>query len=192
VFVTSRGTCKLLTPLRCLPHEFVGGLFYIGHPFVPGLVHPYVEHRRPVPEEGPAADLYQLGVLLWRILVGGILAACRRPRQTFPPSWAAWQALEAGSVPPPSAFDPSVPPSLDAVVRRLLARDPAERFGSAREALAALSPVRAELSEPHGPRALAAVVAVLGADAERGGLSMAADGVDGTAAHVRLSYTETS
>jgi serine/threonine protein kinase len=72
------------------------------------------------------ADVFSAGVVLWecltqRRLFGGradfetMLAICEEPRT------------------PPSAFNPAVPPELDAIVLRALERDRQQRHGSAHE-----------------------------------------------------------
>lgn len=81
-------------------------------------------------------DVYGLGVVLWELLTGTPLFSAEN------------EALVIGQiinkvVPPPSDLDPSLPPAVDEVVLRALARDPKKRFSSARElatALAAAAP----------------------------------------------------
>lgn len=79
----------------------------------------------------PRTDLYALGVSLYELITG------RRP---FPGESLA-QMLAAhvqGSPVPMGTYRPDVTPVLRAFVERLLVRDPAARFQSAGEALAAL------------------------------------------------------
>lgn len=49
--------------------------------------------------------------------------------------------------PPPSQFNPSIPPVVDAAVARAIARDPADRYPDCRELAKALRFVLDELSE---------------------------------------------
>jgi serine/threonine-protein kinase len=51
---------------------------------------------------------------------------------------------------PPGAYNPDVPPQLDAVVLHALEKNPADRFGGAEEFIAALEGVRAGLVVPAG------------------------------------------
>ena len=74
----------------------------------------------------PRADLYTLGVVLYRALTGEL------PRGDGPALFAD------GEVVPPGAVRLEVPPALDRVVLRCLARDPAGRPASADELAAAL------------------------------------------------------
>ncbi|HYU60841.1 MAG TPA: PASTA domain-containing protein [Solirubrobacterales bacterium] len=78
-----------------------------------------------------ASDLYSIGVLLYEALCG---------RVPFEGDSAVAVALKQVSEQPlpPSRINPSVPPALDAVVLKALAKDPANRFASADEFAAAL------------------------------------------------------
>jgi serine/threonine-protein kinase len=85
-------------------------------------------------------DVYSLGVTLFEMLAG------RRP---FPgQDMAAVEAAVLSSAAPHVRdVDPALPASLDAVVARAMARNPAERFGSAAELAAALREQEELLSE---------------------------------------------
>ena len=100
-----------------------------------------------------ASDLYAIGIVLYELLTGQI---------PFDGETAVSIALKQVSAAPPapSALNPAVPPTLDAVVGRALAKDPAQRFASAEEFIAALQSVREELSTGHATertRALASL-----------------------------------
>lgn len=73
-------------------------------------------------------DLFSFGVVLFELLTGDVPFQHQDRRLTA----QAWQACA------PSQRRADVPPALDAVVQRCLRRAPAERYGSAREVLAAL------------------------------------------------------
>ncbi len=91
-----------------------------------------------------ASDLYAVGIVLYELLTGAV---------PFDGETAVTIALKQVSAtpPPPSALNPAVPPELDAVVGRALAKDPAERFADASEFLAALEYVRQLLTGDGAP-----------------------------------------
>ncbi len=100
-------------------------------------------------ETGATSDLYSIGVLLYECLTG---------RVPFEADSPVAVALKQISEPPrrPSELNPQVPPALDAVVLRSLAKDPGNRFQSADEFIAALDAAEVD---PSGGTALAAAVA---------------------------------
>ncbi|WKW13665.1 serine/threonine-protein kinase [Pseudogemmatithrix spongiicola] len=113
------------------------------------------------PELDHRSDLYSLGCVLFEMLVGQ------------PPFAAAAYATVLGQhavTPAPAvrSLRAEVPPRLDSLVARLLAKQPAERFQSARELIAAIDAALAELQAPPAEEptwrrsriALAAVVAL--------------------------------
>ena len=79
----------------------------------------------------PQSDLYAIGIVLYEMLTG---------RVPFDGESAVTIALKQVSEAPlpPSAWNPAVPPELDAIVLRALEKDPAARFTSADEFIAAL------------------------------------------------------
>ena len=87
---------------------------------------------------GPESDLYSLGVVLYKTLTG------RVPFDVTTPADVA--AEHAG--PPPSRsreLNPEVPVGMDAIVMRLLATDPQDRYGSVDELIEDLGRVRTGL-----------------------------------------------
>ena len=72
------------------------------------------------------SDLYSTGCLLYELLVG------RPPFVGDSPVSVAYQHLRETPL-PPSQLDPEISPEIDAVVLKALAKDPAERYQSARE-----------------------------------------------------------
>jgi eukaryotic-like serine/threonine-protein kinase len=100
-------------------------------------------------ETGATSDLYSIGVLLYECLTGQVPFEADSPVAV---------ALKQISEPPrrPSELNPHIPPALDAVVLRALAKDPANRFQSADEFIAALDAAEVD---PSGGTALAIAVA---------------------------------
>jgi serine/threonine protein kinase len=72
------------------------------------------------------SDVFALGVILWELLTLQRLFKRDAPAETI-------LALVNEPVPAPSSIARDVPPALDAIVLKALARDPAERFATARE-----------------------------------------------------------
>lgn len=77
------------------------------------------------------SDVFALGVILWELLTLQRLFKRDAPAETI-------LALVNQPVAAPSSIAHDVPPALDAVVLKALARDPAERFATARELARAL------------------------------------------------------
>jgi serine/threonine-protein kinase len=91
----------------------------------------------------PRSDIYSIGVILYEALTGQV---------PFEGDSAVSVALKQVSEAPrrPSAINPNVPPALDAVVMRALAKDPDARFKDADAFLRALD---AAERAPDAPRA---------------------------------------
>jgi DNA-binding transcriptional LysR family regulator/tRNA A-37 threonylcarbamoyl transferase component Bud32 len=122
------------TPMGVTPQT--QGQMFVG---TPGYVAPEQARAGPV---GPFTDLYSAGVVLFEMLTGQL------PFRATTPIEVVMQHLEA-SPPVPSSLAPGIPPALDGLVGRLLAKDPAARPTSASEARAEVDAILAEVeAEP--------------------------------------------
>jgi serine/threonine-protein kinase len=66
-------------------------------------------------------DVFAVGILLWEMFTGRRLFYADTPYKTV-------ELVRAARIPSVTAQNPNVEPALDAIVRKALARDPAERF----------------------------------------------------------------
>ena len=82
------------------------------------------------------SDIYSAGCLLYELLVG------RPPFVGDSPVSVAYQHVREAPV-PPSQLDPVITPDIDAVTLKALAKDPADRYQSAREMKADITRVLA-------------------------------------------------
>lgn len=85
---------------------------------------------------GPPSDVYALGCTLFTLLTA------RRPFQA-PSKVQLVAAHREQPVPHVSALVPTIPPELDAVVARMMAKSPAERFPAMDDVVLALAPFAA-------------------------------------------------
>jgi serine/threonine protein kinase len=108
------------------------------------------------------ADLFALGVILYQFFAGKLPYAATADTSA---EGLAVALAERERVPPdPATANPAVPPLAAAVVRRLLAPDPAERFPDARALIAELRRVLRDfpLPLPPGPNWFARLLTRLG------------------------------
>jgi len=97
---------------------------------VPGVFKGKYGYCAPEQLEGRAidrrTDVFCLGIALWECLTGARLFDADSDAATI-------DAVRSRRIDPPSALRPDVPPELDAIAMRALARDPARRFKTAHD-----------------------------------------------------------
>jgi len=141
-----------------------------------------------------ASDIYAVGILLYELLTGTV---------PFQGESAVAVALQHLSAPPkrPSLLNPAVPPELDRIVLKALAKDPAQRFPTAEAFIAALSSLNQNgaLPPPLDQQPTEAIPALPPAEEREGGgrrwwvaLLVAALAAGGAVAGLLLSRGETA
>jgi serine/threonine protein kinase len=79
-----------------------------------------------VHQVGPAADIYALGATLYELLTG-------RPPFRAATAWQTLKQVRFKEPVPPRRLEPSVPPILEAICLKCLAKEPRRRYASASE-----------------------------------------------------------
>ncbi|WP_437643306.1 serine/threonine protein kinase [Sorangium sp. So ce362] len=77
-------------------------------------------------EVDPRTDIFAAGAILWEMLSGKRLFLGETDYQTV-------KLVQQAQIPPLSEINKAVPPELDRIIARSLARDPGDRYSSARE-----------------------------------------------------------
>lgn len=91
------------------------------------------------------SDIYSLGVVFYQLATGNL------PFDADTPLGVALKHINA-PLPPPTVIQPNLPPSIEAVIMRALAKDPEKRYQTAKEFAAALKQAAAgEQIEPPPP-----------------------------------------
>ena len=97
------------------------------------------------------ADVFSLGIVVWEMLTMRTLMPPNDPATTT-------AMLQVCDFPPPSHFNPNVPPALDEVVMRCLAKEPERRTPSAQAFTMQLRAILHELAPGYGRDQLARLV----------------------------------
>lgn len=114
-----------------------------------GSVHYLSPEQARGQDAGPRSDLYALGITLFEMLTG------RLPFNAENPIAVAMQQVQ-NAPPLPRQFNRAIPPALEAIILRLLAKNPNERFPDAASVIAAL---RGVLGQAGGATRVAAPAA---------------------------------
>lgn len=101
---------------------------------------------------GAASDWYNAGIVLYEMLTGQL---------PFVGETAVGVALQhvRNPPPPPSRFNPTIPPAVEAVVLQMLEKAPKQRFASGAQMIAALRHARTASETPSVPVATSAEAA---------------------------------
>jgi serine/threonine protein kinase len=103
------------------------------------------------------SDLFSLGIVFHEMLTAARLFR----RET---EFESMSAIVHNDTAPPSKQRPEIPPELDALVLRLLAKKPADRFATAADLLQAVEALAARLGLPLSPSALGRYICELFGD----------------------------
>jgi hypothetical protein len=99
-----------------------------------------------------ASDLWSLGVVIFEALTG-------RPPFVSTHLGALLAKIHEAAADTPTSIAPDLPPAIDAFMKRALARNPADRFRSAKAMAEELAAIAAADAHPGAPRTVTIVVA---------------------------------
>jgi serine/threonine protein kinase len=105
-------------------------------------------------------DIFAVGIILWELLAGQRLFLGETDFQTV-------KKVQQAVVPPISSINKQVPPELEKIITRTLARDPAARYQTARELGADLNKFMFKFGQPVSTFDIASLVAVTMRDRAR-------------------------
>ncbi len=146
VIVTPAGQAKILDfGLARLRGRAAGDATLTQHGALLGTFHMMSPEQARGGEAEERSDLFSLGLLIYEMLTG------RSPFRAAQPLETLWR-ITCEQPPPASAVRPGVPPRLDALLARLLAKDPAGRPDGAAEVSRELAEIAADLGP--GPASL--------------------------------------
>jgi serine/threonine protein kinase len=138
VFLTDFGIAKLLesaSPRLTQTDAIMGTPAYISPEQAQGQT---VDQR---------SDIYSLGIILYEMVTGSVPFTAETPL-------AVLFKHISDPLPPPSVLKPDVPPEIEKVILRALAKDPRDRFATAAEFVAAWEQaLRTRETVPHAPEA---------------------------------------
>jgi serine/threonine-protein kinase len=147
LFVTSGGTVKLLGFGMRELHTTVSA-DEMGQPERYAYLSPEQVLGR---QADIRSDVFSVGILVWESLTGRRLFSRKNRVEVL-------RAITQNPIPPPNALTPTIPPPLNHVVVRALARNPDERFQSARELGVALEEGVSTIGSPLSTVAIAAAI----------------------------------
>jgi eukaryotic-like serine/threonine-protein kinase len=106
-------------------------------------------------------DIFAVGIILWEMLAG---------RRLFlgDTDFATVKLVQQAAVPPMSQVNPKVPPDLDRIIQKALARDPVQRYQSARELALSLNDFLYRYGKSVGSFKIATLVQSTVRDKQRG------------------------
>ena len=138
VFLTDFGIAKLLESAspRLTQTDAIMG--------TPAYISPEQAQGHPVDQR---SDIYSLGIILYEIVTGSVPFTAETPL-------AVLFKHISDPLPPPSLVRPDIPPVVEQVLLKALAKDPRDRFGTAAEFVAAWErALQARETMKHAPEA---------------------------------------